>query len=197
MRQRSTPAFAVAPFTGVIVLLISSQLGEGAIESALYRFLEVALGGAVAIVVSLLVLPDRAHRLGLDAAARALDQLASALPKLLAGFARQADPTEIGRHRMRPAAPSLPSKRSRPRRSASAWSISWQNPTSAPLSRTLLRLRHDLVIIGRAAALPLPDVFARRLGPLLDAHRRERRRFHAHECTRARIPALSAGARSV
>jgi hypothetical protein len=31
------------------------------------------------------------------------------------------------------------------------------------LSRTLLRLRHDLVIIGRAAAEPLPDALARRL----------------------------------
>jgi hypothetical protein len=31
----------------------------------------------------------------------------------------------------------------------------------------LLRLRHDLVIIGRAATTPLPDPFAQRLGPLL------------------------------
>lgn len=36
-------------------------------------------------------------------------------------------------------------------------------PNPGPLSRTLLRLRHDLVIIGRAAAEPLPDALARRL----------------------------------
>jgi hypothetical protein len=37
----------------------------------------------------------------------------------------------------------------------------------APLARTLLRLRHDLVILGRAATAPLPDAFARHLGQLL------------------------------
>ena len=70
------PIFRVAPFTGALVLLISGQLGEGPIEAALYRLLEVILGGA--IVVSL-VLPERAHGLGLEAAARILDQLARAL----------------------------------------------------------------------------------------------------------------------
>ena len=40
-------------------------------------------------------------------------------------------------------------------------------PDPAPLARTLLRLRHDVVIIGRAAAAPLPEKFAERLGPPL------------------------------
>jgi hypothetical protein len=40
-------------------------------------------------------------------------------------------------------------------------------PDSAPLARTLLRLRHDLVIIGRSAAAPLPKAFAECLGPPL------------------------------
>jgi hypothetical protein len=40
-------------------------------------------------------------------------------------------------------------------------------PDLGPLSRTLLRLRHDLVIIGRAAVAPLPDNLAQRLGPML------------------------------
>ena len=162
------PSFRVAPFTGVIVLLISSQLGEGPIESALYRLFEVALGCAVAVVVSLLVLPDRAHRLGLDAAARALDQLASALPKLLAGFTRHADPIEIGHHhdeigRSVTAFQAVATEAHRERLVNLA-----AEPDPAPLSRTLLRLRHDLVIIGRAGVLPLPDVFAHRLGPLLE-----------------------------
>jgi hypothetical protein len=33
--------------------------------------------------------------------------------------------------------------------------------------RTLLRLRHDLVMIGRAAEAPLPEAFRTRLAPLL------------------------------
>ena len=40
-------------------------------------------------------------------------------------------------------------------------------PDPAVLSRILLRLRHDLVMVGRAANRPLPDVIAQRLRPLL------------------------------
>jgi len=39
-------------------------------------------------------------------------------------------------------------------------------PDPAPLSRTLLRLRHDFVIIGRAVT-PFPSDIAQRLDPLL------------------------------
>ena len=42
-----------------------------------------------------------------------------------------------------------------------------REPDPAPLSRTLLRLRHDLVILGRAAAAPLPGAIAQRLDPPL------------------------------
>src|SRR5262249_56559672 len=38
-------------------------------------------------------------------------------------------------------------------------------PDQAPLLRTLLRLRHDLVMMGRAAVAPLPGVLGARLGP--------------------------------
>ena len=37
-----------------------------------------------------------------------------------------------------------------------------------PLLRTMLRLRHDLVIVGRAAVVPLPQTLQPRLGPPLD-----------------------------
>ena len=40
-------------------------------------------------------------------------------------------------------------------------------PDTAPLLRTLLRLRHDLVMIGRAAVEPLPEAVAARLEPPL------------------------------
>ena len=50
--------------------------------------LEVALGGGAAVAVSVLVFPERAHRLGLEAAARILGQMADVVPKLLLGFTR-------------------------------------------------------------------------------------------------------------
>jgi len=73
------PIFRAAPFTGAIVLLIGALVGEGPVQSALYRLLEVTLGGGVAVLVSLLVLPERAHGLALNAAARILDLLAQLL----------------------------------------------------------------------------------------------------------------------
>jgi len=54
-------SFQVAPFSGVMVIIASGQLNEAPIASALYRSLEVALGGAIAVIVSLLVFPQRAN----------------------------------------------------------------------------------------------------------------------------------------
>jgi hypothetical protein len=41
------------------------------------------------------------------------------------------------------------------------------DPDQRPLLRTMLRLRHDLVIIGRAAVAPLPEALQPRLDPPL------------------------------
>ena len=66
------PSFRVAPFSAVLVLLIGGELGVSPMASAVTRVSEVALGGVVAIAVSMFVFPERAHRLGLEAAARIL-----------------------------------------------------------------------------------------------------------------------------
>jgi uncharacterized membrane protein YccC len=160
------PNFRVAPFSAVLVLLISGQLSEGPIESALYRVAEVALGGVIAVTVSLLVFPERAHRLGLEAAARTLEQLARVLPLLLAGL-QKLDPAVITRIQddIGEAVSALQGKVAEAKRERLVNLVA--EPDLGPLSRTLLRLRHDLVIIGRAAVAPLPDILAQRLGPTL------------------------------
>jgi uncharacterized membrane protein YccC len=162
------PHFRVAPFTGAIVLLISTQLDEGPIVSGLYRLLEVVVGCAVAVAVSLLVFPERAHRLGLDSAGRVLQQLARMLPELLAGFTRQVDVLEnrrlheeVGRAVVAFQAIADEAKRERLGNFIA-------EPDPSVLVPTLLRLRHDLVIIGRSATMPLSPSFAERLGPLLE-----------------------------
>jgi len=161
------PSFRSAPFTAAIVLLIGGQLGEGPVESALYRFLEVALGGGVAVVVSLLVLPERAHRLGLDSAAGVLELLARLLLKLLAGFTQKLDVAGTTRMQQETgrafAAFQAIAAEAKSERTINLVA----EPDPAPLVRTLLRLRHDVVIIGRAAAAPLPEKIAERLGPQL------------------------------
>ncbi|MBO0753832.1 MAG: FUSC family protein, partial [Bradyrhizobiaceae bacterium] len=63
------PRFTTSPFTGVLVLMVPGMLHTSPIESAFYRSIEVAVGGAVAVAVSLVVLPARAHALAIEAAA--------------------------------------------------------------------------------------------------------------------------------
>jgi hypothetical protein len=115
------------------------------------------------------VLPARAHVLTADAAARMLDLLAQALPDLFAGFTRPLDTEEvraiqgdIGAAFVRVDALAAEARRERMTYLAA-------EPDPGPLQRTLLRLRHDLVMVGRAAAVPLPERFKERLGAPLAA----------------------------
>jgi len=162
-----SPSFRVAPFTAAIVLLISGQLGESPVQSALYRLLEVAIGGGVAVAVSLVVLPERAHGLGLTAAARILDLLAELLVKLLAGFTQKLDVAEATRMQQEAGYTLTVFQTIAAEAEGERMVNLVAEPDPAPLARTLLRLRHDVVIIGRAAAAPLPEKFAERLGPAL------------------------------
>jgi uncharacterized membrane protein YccC len=161
------PSFRVAPFSAVLVLLISGQLGEGPIGSALTRFAEVALGGAVAVAVSLVVFPERAHRLGVKAAVRILQELGRYVPQLLTAFTHSLDPDENRRRQDAIGRGLAEFQAIVDEVKHEPFSRFVAEPDPAPLSRTLLRLRHDLVLIGRAAGSPLPEAVVQRLGPLL------------------------------
>jgi uncharacterized membrane protein YccC len=161
------PRFAAAPFTGVLVLLVPMITHAGPFESAYYRVIEVALGGFVAVVVSLLVFPARAHRLAVDDAATLLDLMARALRELLAGLTQPLDQDalhriqdHIGEAIARLNLVAEEAKRERMTPLATDADL-------GPLLRTVLRLRHDLVMIGRAASVPLPPTLQPRLGPEL------------------------------
>ena len=95
-----------------------------------------------------------------------LDLTARSLPELFAGFVQTCDATEMGRIQdsigqavARLDAITVEAKHER--------SLLAAELDPGPLLRTLLRLRHDIVMIGRAAAAPLPASFQQRLGPLL------------------------------
>jgi uncharacterized membrane protein YccC len=162
-----SPSFRVAPFTAVIVLLISSQFREGPIESAFYRLLEVALGGSVAVAVSLVVFPARAPGIGLSAAARVIEQLAGVLPRLLRAFQQKMDELE-NRNIQDETGKALDAFEGVVDEAKRERLISLvAEPDPAVLARTLLRLRHDIVLIGRAGIAPLPATIRDRLAPLL------------------------------
>jgi uncharacterized membrane protein YccC len=161
------PNFRVAPFSAVLVLLIAGRFGEGPVESAITRSSEVALGGLIAVVVSFLVFPQRAQHVRLKAAGRLLRQLAREPPLLIAGFTRALDAADnsriqddIGR--------AVTSFQQITAEAEHELLINFAaQPDPGPLSRTMLRLRHDLVIIGRAAATPLPDTLRGHLSDTL------------------------------
>ena len=129
--------------------------------------IEVAVGGIVGLVVSLVVLPARAHDLAIEAAAHMIDLMARLVPELFAKFTRHRSEAplahlqgRIGEAFARLDSIALEARHERMTRLAA-------EPDQGPLLRTMLRLRHDLVMIGRAAALPLPEVAQPRLGPRL------------------------------
>jgi uncharacterized membrane protein YccC len=158
------PNFRVAPFSAVLVLLIAGRFGEGPIESAITRSGEVALGGVIAVLVSLLVFPERAHQMRLNAAVRLLQRLARDLPRLLTGFTGELDPATNSRiqNDIGAAVASFQQITNEARHELLVTLA--EQPDPGPLSRTMLRLRHDLIIIGSAGARPLPEPLRARLG---------------------------------
>jgi len=164
------PRFSVAPITAIIVLLIPTMTNTSPIASALDRVLEVALGGVTGLVVSFVLLPANAHPLVAGAAARTLDQMARALGDLLAGLTHGLDMDAlhhiqdgIGQALVQMNVVGSEAEHERSARLSAG-------PDTGPLLRTLLRLRHDLVMIGRAASSPLPERVRTRLeSPLQQA----------------------------
>jgi uncharacterized membrane protein YccC len=162
------PRFRVAPITAVIVLLGPGAVQAGPITSAVDRILEVALGGITALAVSLLVLPARAHVLAIEAAALMLERMATVLPDLFAGFSRDLDPAAIRdmQNSIGKAFAQLDTVCTEAQQERQTLDLA--KPDLGPLQRTLLRLRHDLVMVGRAAPIPLPEVLRPRLVPPLE-----------------------------
>jgi uncharacterized membrane protein YccC len=161
------PRFSAAPFTAVLVYLAPTVIHASPIESTLERLLEVAVGGCVGLAVSVLVLPARAHDLTIAAAAHTLDLMARLQPSLFGKFSQPLDEApilhlhdRIGNALARLEATTLEAQHERMVRLTA-------EPDQGPLVRTLLRLRHDLVMIWRAALEPVPEPFRARLGPCL------------------------------
>jgi uncharacterized membrane protein YccC len=161
------PVFGAATFTSVLVLLVPEIAHVGPIESVVYRVVEVAIGALTALVVSLVVLPTRAYTMMIEAAARMLDLMAQALPELAADLTEARDAATLRRLQdgIGEAFSRLESLAMQAAHERIGLFAASADP--GPLLRTLLRLRHDFVILGRAAAAPLPEPFQKHFGPAL------------------------------
>jgi uncharacterized membrane protein YccC len=157
------PRLNVAPITAIIVVLLPSMTHATPLASAIDRVIEVALGAVVGLAISFLLLPSNAHRQAIAAAAGMLDRIAAALEELLAGLTLGLDDEDV--HRIQDGIGhglfQLNTVGAEAERERAARLV--VSPDTGPLLRTLLRLRHDLVMIGRAAGAPLPEALAARL----------------------------------
>jgi uncharacterized membrane protein YccC len=158
------PGLRVAPVTAIIVLLGTTSQTIGLLPSTFDRVIEIALGSAIAFVVSLFVLPTRAHAQLAEAAADALDILADLVPALLAEKPDQ-DRVQGFYRRIRAALAKLDTYAEEARRERA--SLLSGEPDPEPVLRTVRRLRHDLVMVDRATREPLAESVAGPLKPSL------------------------------
>ncbi len=148
--------FRIAPITAIIVLLSTTGSTLGPLAFALDRIFEIGLGCVVGLAVSLLVAPARAARAVTGQAGR----LARLLADQLAALARL-DAEETPEVKALPPAvrralarlETLAGEAARERRSRLSAA-----PDPDPLLRTLMRLRHDLVLLRRAISEADVDV---------------------------------------
>jgi uncharacterized membrane protein YccC len=159
------PRFSPAPFTAVLVLLAPTIAHVAPAIAALDRVIEVIVGGIVGLVVSIIVLPARAHDLAVNEAARLLGLLGRVLALQLA---RHPDTqTELPTLRLEFSAAfanleTIASEARRERMTRLA-----AQADEGPLLRTMSRLRHDMAMIARATEL-LPDGTDVRLAEALE-----------------------------
>lgn len=163
------PSFRVAPVTSLIMLLPPTGQAIGPLAAAFDRVAEITLGNIVGVIVSLFVLPARAHTLMAEAAAKVVALNADLISVLIGELT--ADPK--GRSELQTLHPQIRAalkkaeaaadEAARERRSHLTDAVDPE-----PLIRTLYRVRHDLVMIGRASANPLPaPVLGKLRGSLL------------------------------
>src|SRR5665213_1305695 len=157
------PSLNTATVTAIIVLLVPTMSHVDPLASAIDRIMEVTVGAITGLLVSFFLLPSRAHNQIRVSVARTLELIAAAFGELLAGLTRGLDNDAL--HRIQDgigkALVELNALGAEAERERAAHLST--GPDTGPLLRTTMRLRHDLVMIGRASVVPLPADLQRRL----------------------------------
>jgi len=139
------PAYRAAPVTAIILLLTPSNAVSPEAQ-AIQRVVEIGLGGLVAMVVALLVLPARAHEGMAEAAARAVVKMGDLAAIVLKG---DADAIQSLHDDIRIALAQAEAAGDDAVRERATYLSAGPDPQS--MLRTLRRLRNDLAAIGRTA----------------------------------------------
>jgi uncharacterized membrane protein YccC len=162
------PQYRIAPVTAVIVLLSTGAGTLGPLGYALDRVLEISLGSAIGVVVSVLIAPARAHGHLCEAAAETallLAQIMTALEPAVRTGAPDLDKlparVQAALDRLSTAAQEAAHER-RSRLS--------DHPDPEPLFRTLRRLQQDILTLNRMFGAPWPDRVHAALAPPWSAY---------------------------
>lgn len=161
------PTYRVTPITFIILILTPNLQELGPVESAYQRMIEIAVGSAIALAVSLTILPARAH----DTLAQAVSQALAAMAELMAALSKDlagedhVDTITATHARIRTAIAKAESAADEALRERASFLSDGVDPL--PVCRTLRRLRHDIAILGRTMTVSLPQpVEGILLGPI-------------------------------
>ncbi len=168
-----SPRFAAAVPTGLIVVVVPTLTHATPLASAIDRVEEVALGASVALAVSLVVLPALARDMARGSAAAMLEAIAEATPRVFHGFLQPVDAQSVAKLHQSVAMAYRQFEAAGQEAEHERISLLTYDPSSEPeferLRVALMRLRHDLIMTGRAAAEPLPETIRSRLKSSLSA----------------------------
>ncbi len=166
--------YKIAPITAVITLIIPHNIGSDAFVFALDRVVEVAIGGVIAIIVSLVVLPSRGHQLFAGSAAAVFRALADVVPQL-ASQAVDGRADDVHLSDMLAAVDNAMSKlddaATETRREARLKLSSDPDPDALLL--LVGRMRNDAMMLFRSTGRPLSGAPGEQLAPMLTAVAKE------------------------
>jgi uncharacterized membrane protein YccC len=158
------PSLRVAPITAAIVLMGGAAAHMGPLTAAAWRVAEIAIGGVVGVLATLLVFPARARGAVQRRTAQAMTQLAEVLETFGTHFDTAGVDLEV-----RPQHQAIRNTLGLAEQAlaeADRENLTSRSPAASEgLVRSLRRLASDAIMIGRALAEPLPSGPREHIGP--------------------------------
>lgn len=150
------PAYRPALITAAI-LILAPGAESGALTSALHRMFGIAVGSAVALVVTLLILPTRAHGTLLDVAGQVLIRMSVLFEFVMRPRDAGRDPVEFQKLHDEIRAQLVLMEAAAEAATQERATHLAGTPDPRPFCRTIRRIYHDLAMVGRATADPLSN----------------------------------------
>ena len=161
------PRLKVAPVTAVIMLISPTGAAMGPAETAALRVVEIALGSLIGVAATLFVFPARAHNAAARRIAAVLDDIAAMIEGSAARLRGETVAlAELGA-RIRSGLNEVEAAVAEAARERA--SRLGDDPLPEAFTRTLWRVRNDVVILARTAEDGLPEVAEARLGEAAQA----------------------------